>query len=152
LNPARLCVDLLLRRKNFYLDFQRTETTEVVTSQTLLRPAKSCGRLFAPCSRSVRLLRPVTAATSLFCGADRDRTDDLRLAKPALSQLSYSPELSSFSEHPYALCVGQGRLELPTSRLSGVCSNQLSYWPVRELLTVRLALRTYRLRDRLFGP
>ena len=28
-------------------------------------------------------------------GADRDRTDDLRLAKPALSQLSYSP---SFKE------------------------------------------------------
>ena len=26
-------------------------------------------------------------------GADRDRTDDLRLAKPALSQLSYSPEV-----------------------------------------------------------
>ena len=26
-----------------------------------------------------------------ICGADRDRTDDLRLAKPALSQLSYSP-------------------------------------------------------------
>ena len=26
-------------------------------------------------------------------GADRDRTDDLRLAKPALSQLSYSPGL-----------------------------------------------------------
>ena len=25
-------------------------------------------------------------------GADRDRTDDLRLAKPALSQLSYSPK------------------------------------------------------------
>ncbi len=28
-----------------------------------------------------------------ICGADRDRTDDLRLAKPALSQLSYSPVL-----------------------------------------------------------
>ena len=27
-----------------------------------------------------------------FRGADRDRTDDLRLAKPALSQLSYSPD------------------------------------------------------------
>jgi hypothetical protein len=27
----------------------------------------------------------------LVGGADRDRTDDLRLAKPALSQLSYSP-------------------------------------------------------------
>jgi hypothetical protein len=51
-------------------------------------------------------------------GADRDRTDDLRLAKPALSQLSYSPGL-----------VGQGRVELPTSRLSGVRSNHLSYWP-----------------------
>ena len=25
--------------------------------------------------------------------------------------------------------VGQGRLELPTSRLSGARSNQLSYWP-----------------------
>ena len=26
--------------------------------------------------------------------------------------------------------VGQGRVELPTSRLSGVRSNHLSYWPV----------------------
>ena len=52
-------------------------------------------------------------------GADQDRTDDLRLAKPALSQLSYSPVIR----------VGQGRLELPTSRLSGVRSNHLSYWP-----------------------
>ena len=51
-------------------------------------------------------------------GAERDRTVDLRLAKPALSQLSYSPGL-----------VGQGRVELPTSRLSGVRSNHLSYWP-----------------------
>ncbi len=32
-----------------------------------------------------------------FCGADRDRTDDLRLAKPALSQLSYSPMVRGFS-------------------------------------------------------
>ena len=52
-------------------------------------------------------------------GADQDRTDDLRLAKPALSQLSYSPNKR----------VGQGRLELPTSRLSGVRSNHLSYGP-----------------------
>ena len=29
-------------------------------------------------------------------GADRDRTDDLRLAKPALSQLSYSPAKTIF--------------------------------------------------------
>ena len=30
--------------------------------------------------------------TETFCGVDRDRTDDLRLAKPALSQLSYDPD------------------------------------------------------------
>ena len=35
------------------------------------------------------MLRDLTATLR---GAERDRTDDLRLAKPALSQLSYSPE------------------------------------------------------------
>ena len=58
-------------------------------------------------------------------GAERDRTDDLRLAKPALSQLSYSPLTLSRG----LSAVGQGRVELPTSRLSGVRSNHLSYWP-----------------------
>ena len=29
--------------------------------------------------------------TANVCGADRDRTDDIQLAKLALSQLSYSP-------------------------------------------------------------
>ncbi len=66
---------------------------------------------------------PVEHAVKLLCGADRDRTDDLRLAKPALSRLSYSPVWHRASR------VGQGRLELPTSRLSGVRSNHLSYWP-----------------------
>src|SRR3990172_4673862 len=33
-------------------------------------------------------------------GADRDRTDDLRLAKPALSQLSYSPVPESSARTP----------------------------------------------------
>ena len=56
-------------------------------------------------------------------GADRDRTGGLRLAKPALSQLSYSPRGNEVRQ------VGQGRVELPTSRLSGVRSNHLSYWP-----------------------
>jgi hypothetical protein len=67
------------------------------------------------------------------CGADRDRTDDLRLAKPALSQLSYSPELerATVGGAVDVALVGQGRLELPTSRLSGVRSNHLSYWPSR---------------------
>ena len=70
-------------------------------------------------------------------GAERDRTDDLRLAKPALSQLSYSPKLLMV-EPPRcrvtsSLFVGQGRVELPTSRLSGVRSNHLSYWPEASL-------------------
>ena len=54
-------------------------------------------------------------------GAGRNRTDDLLLAKQALSQLSYGPLPK--------LMVGPGRFELPTSRLSGVRSNQLSYRP-----------------------
>ena len=65
-------------------------------------------------------------------GAERDRTADLLLAKQALSQLSYSPD-SIFGDPLSALCmVGLGRIELPTSRLSGVRSNHLSYWPGGE--------------------
>ena len=60
-------------------------------------------------------------------GGKRVRTADLLLAKQALSQLSYAPEtacrLIAFR------LVGLGRFELPTSRLSGVRSNQLSYRP-----------------------
>jgi hypothetical protein len=55
-----------------------------------------------------------------FGGADRDRTGDPLLAKQVLSQLSYSPITG---------VVGLGRFELPTSPLSGVRSNQLSYRP-----------------------
>ena len=64
-------------------------------------------------------------------GAEGGRTLDLRLAKPALSQLSYSPAcrpLESSSPHPLSK-VGLGRFELPTSSLSGMRSNQLSYRP-----------------------
>jgi hypothetical protein len=83
-------------------------------------------------------------------GADRDRTGDLLLAKQALSQLSYGPDPEDrgrmtentrlLQSGPRAkpsppsssvLCpatlVGQGRFELPTSRLSSARSNQLSY-------------------------
>ena len=56
----------------------------------------------------------------MFGGASRDRTDDPLLAKQVLSQLSYGPIKS---------LVGLGRSELPTSPLSGVRSNQLSYRP-----------------------
>ncbi len=85
--------------------------------------------------------------SSKTCGADRDRTDDLRLAKPALSQLSYSP-VGAVGAARY---VGQGRVELPTSRLSGVRSNHLSYWP-QEALPAMCWLALFRgLRDPM-GP
>ena len=62
------------------------------------------------------------------------------LAKHALYQLSYGPLAVIFDLCPSARgvthkeksVVGPGRLELPTSRLSGVCSNQLSYRPLKR--------------------
>ena len=71
-------------------------------------------------------------------GASRDRTDDLKLAKLALSQLSYGPVVQPYGRvRSRTECcdwrarkmVGLGRLELPTSRLSSARSNQLSYRP-----------------------
>ena len=61
---------------------------------------------------------PPNAMPKRHGGGERDRTDDLLLAKQALSRLSYAP----FSGG--GRLVGLGRLELPTSRLSGVRSNQ----------------------------
>ncbi len=65
-------------------------------------------------------------------GASRDRTDDPLLAKQVLSQLSYGPNTR--------ILVGLGRFELPTSPLSGVRSNQLSYRPEFEYLSVFISL------------
>ena len=64
-------------------------------------------------------------------GASRDRTDDLRVANATLSQLSYGPvRLNLCSTRPWILeLVGLGGVEPPTSPLSGVRSNQLSYRP-----------------------
>ena len=64
------------------------------------------------------------------------RTLDPLLARQVLSQLSYAPRLSHLKCDDYLiitnhdrLVMGLRRLELPTSRLSGVRSNQLSYKP-----------------------
>ena len=70
-------------------------------------------------------------------GAGRNRTGDLRLAKPALSQLSYSPPVKESRTPTGPLLqplagkrmVGLSGLEPLTSRLSGGRSNQLSYRP-----------------------
>ena len=105
--------------------------------------------------------RPRLAAASgirsLDGGADRDRTGDLLRAKQALSQLSYSP--LRLTSSPAALLliarlaghespaqasravkvnatlhvVGLGGFEPPTSPLSGVRSDQLSYRPVSAI-------------------
>ena len=87
-------------------------------------------RVFLHVQPVARCARP-----NLLGGADRDRTDDLRLAKPALSQLSYSP-LVTVRWRPsigvlgwVSRSVGLARLELATPPLSRVCSNQLSYRP-----------------------
>jgi hypothetical protein len=93
-------------------------------------------------------------------GAGRDRTDDILLAKQALSQLSYGPKHWLPQENQPneaklrkadgrrgqcrvsqgdgcrrrrlrpAKLVGLGGLEPPTSRLSSARSNQLSYKPL----------------------
>ena len=58
-----------------------------------------------------------------YNGDEGIRTRDPLLARQVLSQLSYTPKGVYF--------VGLRRLELPTSRLSGVRSNLLSYKPKR---------------------
>jgi hypothetical protein len=59
-------------------------------------------------------------ATHKRGGAEGIRTPDLRLAKAALSQLSYGPAPTG---------VGQPGIEPGTSVLSGLRSSRLSYWP-----------------------
>ena len=56
-------------------------------------------------------------------GAEGIRTPDLRLAKAALSQLSYGPARRG---------VGQPGIEPGTSVLSGLRSSRLSYWPAAD--------------------
>jgi hypothetical protein len=73
------------------------------------------------------LLQTVEPARERPGGGEGTRTPDPLLAKQVLCQLSYTPTSLR------ARVVGLGRLELPTSRLSGVRSNHLSYRPTRRL-------------------
>ena len=65
------------------------------------------------------LPQPAQLHDSLSNGDGEIRTLDPLLARQVLSQLSYAPIL-----------MGLSGLEPPTSRLSGVRSNQLSYKPI----------------------
>jgi hypothetical protein len=91
-------------------------------------------------SHASELLRASFAIRAKDGGGERDRTDGLLVANQALSQLSYTPGAHS-PVNRFAIrsplappsgrrMVGLGRLELPTSRLSGVRSNHLSYRPM----------------------
>ena len=66
------------------------------------------------------LVHDIFSLSKKYHGAERDRTADLMLAKHALSQLSYCPEI----------LVGPSGFEPLTPVLSGLCSNQLSYGPM----------------------
>ena len=87
--------------------------------------SEGCG---AASSRSTALSGPFGRDAG---GARRDRTDDLKLAKHALSQLSYGP-VTRPAGGRRPVVVGLGGLEPPTSRLSSARSNQLSYKPGRK--------------------
>ena len=82
--------------------------------------------------RENQVLRARAPAPHEGGGADRDRTGGLLVANQALSQLSYSPMNPAISNCKVlnADLVGLGRVELPTSPLSGVRSSHLSYRPV----------------------
>ena len=93
--------------------------------------------------------QPTAAVFSLLSektesGDDRARTDNPRLAKPVLSQLSYVPERKRVrnpvtDEIPDSHRVGVPGFEPGTSALSELRSNQLSYTP--ENGTRSLAIR-----------
>ena len=80
-------------------------------------------------------------ACNQFCirigsGDGEIRTLDPLLARQVLSQLSYAPILMGLSGPYLYYCkacdplMGLSGLEPPTSRLSGVRSNRLSYKPI----------------------
>ena len=69
----------------------------------------------------------------------------------APSRKPFSESCLSFDQirprDPQGSVVGPGRLELPTSRLSGVCSNQLSYRPLKRHVPYPSALDRARTRS-----
>ena len=108
------------------------------------------------CYRAFQLAFPACSmrfgcAVSRAGGDERVRTDDPLLAKQVLSQLSYTP--MSFPSAALlflarsALLVGSSGLEPPTSRLSGVRSNHLSYEPSSPP-----APGTLKIKQRVSGP
>jgi hypothetical protein len=122
-----------------------TQRMKNIRTHSQDRLSKNPGRDIArdPIKTIPETLRSMSSASlAPVGGGERDRTDDLLVANQALSQLSYTPEKNRYLSGrgsfpprcgapgpPQCHVVGLGRIELPTSRLSGVRSNHLSYRP-----------------------
>ena len=82
---------------------------------------------------SIRFSRYKLTVINLTTDGDGEiRTLDPLLARQVLSQLSYAPSIWMIP-HPIVplwILLGLSGLEPPTSRLSGVRSNRLSYKPL----------------------
>src|SRR5271166_911273 len=110
--------------------------------------------MHAPAGGERRMTHDTQCAVVGAGGASRDRTGDLLVANQTLSQLSYGPlgliclgdlkkavrsnprtaGAARFNAvDPHVDMVGLGGVEPPTSPLSGVRSNQLSYRPLSHL-------------------
>ena len=94
-------LDALLTHLNVYVLIQLSEND----GKLVCFPVVFFSRGPLPCGRgSVARRRRVAPG-----GAERDRTVDLRLAKPALSQLSYSPSWAradlNCRPHAYQACA-----------------------------------------------
>src|SRR5256885_3981489 len=102
-------------------------SSELLKSEQPLRSKDQKQAPWLACDLSVKQIRrgPLSSYRFSFLlsktgGGERDRTDDLLLAKQALSQLSYTPDKN---------LVGLDGFEPSTPALSRRCSNQLSYRP-----------------------
>src|SRR5262245_58765935 len=119
--------------------------------------------LFLRCLYQLKLSRQLAMNTSsphasiracrvIHFGDDGARTRNLRLAKPALSQLSYTPDIPRTNRfgHPY---LGARGFEPRASSLSRTRSNQLSYAPFRSHIPQLLHPRQIKKPNRYrFGP
>ena len=85
----------LAQKRSDGLPYSRCHSTKC-PAQSRLGGGKKCSLLFTKDSRRENLVRTsgshATSAVRGSGGARRDRTDDLLLAKQALSQLSYGPD------------------------------------------------------------
>ena len=125
LHPS--CIKYLVRATPCRWFTGRAQRLSLQMQSLAHQPCSQCASLPLPSCLSKNFVSKDSGNTSVSSafqahaagGADRVRTDDPRLAKPVLSQLSYSP----------SRLVGLVGLEPTTPALSRRCSNQLSYRP-----------------------